>query len=404
MDNPTMLRSKHQAMPGGRHSRLARVRGRRFGLCIERANGAIDLGKLDEARAAATEARALFPDATELAELEDRLASQASPSAAFLTPDQPVFDSDPDWSRIITGMAVLVGLFSLLGFGLVRLLPTGREVFPAATVSSMNEAKEGDVGRTKGTVPTSSVERASVSSSVGARSDDQRPQAMSEMGTPASQSATPPRRARNDLSAKLRDDGRRKESSAAGKPRAPSRDPAPRVWRLASPQPVVTPAIARAPVLATPATVTASASTSPDTVVAAVAKVEPPLDASSVSRPASTTTSSAESRHAQSQRIRSLLLRYENAYNRLDAKAARAVWPGVDQAALGQAFSGLLFQRVSLGPCEITVIGNVGGASCAGKARWEPKIGGGLQSADRYWTFNLRKTGEEWQIDELRVR
>lgn len=396
-----MLRAKHQAMPGGRRSRLARVRGRRFGLCIERANSAIDLGKMDEARAAAAEAKALSPDATEIAELEDRLASQESPSAGFLTPDQPVFDSNPDWRRIITGMAVLVVLFSMLGFGLVRLLHTARaaRIFPAATVSSsLDEAKAGHVGRTKGTVPTSSMERASASSVVGARSDDQRPQALTERGRM--------RRASNGLSSKFREDGRRREASAASPPRAPSRNPARRVWRLASPQPMTIPAIERAPVLATPATVTASASasTSPDAVVPAFLRVEPPLDASSVSRPASTTTPSAESRQAQSKRIRSLLLRYENAYNRLDAKAARAVWPGVDQAALGRAFSDLLFQSVSLGPCEITVIGNVGGASCAGKARWEPRIGGGLQSADRYWTFNLRKTDEEWQIEELRVR
>jgi hypothetical protein len=106
----------------------------------------------------------------------------------------------------------------------------------------------------------------------------------------------------------------------------------------------------------------------------------------------------------ESLRIRSVLLRYETAYNRLDADAATAVWPSVNQAALDRAFKGLLSQRVSLGLCDITVIGNIGGASCAGKARWEPRIGGGLQTADRHWTFNLRKTGGGWRIEQIRVR
>jgi hypothetical protein len=123
-----------------------------------------------------------------------------------------------------------------------------------------------------------------------------------------------------------------------------------------------------------------------------------------VSIPTSALERRDESKQAESDRIRSVLVRYETAYNRLDAKAAGSVWPGVDQAALGRAFDGLITQRVSLGLCEITVIGNIGGASCAGKAKWEPKIGGGTQTADRYWSFNLRKTDEGWKIEEARVR
>jgi hypothetical protein len=112
----------------------------------------------------------------------------------------------------------------------------------------------------------------------------------------------------------------------------------------------------------------------------------------------------SESRYDESLRIRAVLLRYENAYNRLDAKAASSVWPGVDQTALDRAFSGLISQKVSLGLCDITVLGDIGRASCAGKARWEPKVGGGLQTADRHWDFQLRKSGEGWRIQEIRVR
>lgn len=113
----------------------------------------------------------------------------------------------------------------------------------------------------------------------------------------------------------------------------------------------------------------------------------------------------ASSRAEEAAQIRSVLSRYETAYNRLDASAATSVWPNVDQAALDRAFKGLISQRVSLGLCDITVIGDVGGASCAGKARWEPRVGGGLQTADRHWTFNLRKNQDGgWHIEQIRVR
>ena len=120
--------------------------------------------------------------------------------------------------------------------------------------------------------------------------------------------------------------------------------------------------------------------------------------------PASRETLSADSRAEESARIRYVLMRYESAYNRLDATAASSIWPGVDEAALDRAFKGLLSQRVSLGLCDITVIGDIGGASCVGKARWEPRVGGGVQSADRHWTFNLRKSGDSWKIEQIRVR
>ena len=146
--------------------------------------------------------------------------------------------------------------------------------------------------------------------------------------------------------------------------------------------------------------VTSTASTAASGVSTPAATEESAI----VSIPTAALERSVESSHAESERIRSVLVRYENAYNRLDAKAATSVWPGVDQAALGRAFGGLLTQKVSLGLCEITVIGSIAHASCTGKAKWEPKIGGGLQTADRYWSFSLRKTDSDWKIKELRVR
>jgi hypothetical protein len=102
--------------------------------------------------------------------------------------------------------------------------------------------------------------------------------------------------------------------------------------------------------------------------------------------------------------VRAILSRYEAAYNSLDAAAAGAVWPGVDQRALASAFQGLSAQTVSLGRCDVRVSGTTAQAECSGTARWNPKVGGGPQSASRQWRFNLRSTGRDWVITQATVR
>jgi len=110
------------------------------------------------------------------------------------------------------------------------------------------------------------------------------------------------------------------------------------------------------------------------------------------------------SRAADTAEIRAVLAKYELAYNRLDARAASDIWPTVNTAALDRAFRDLLSQRVALGLCDITIIGDIGGASCAGKARWEPRVGGGIQTSERHWKFDLRRQSNGWQIEQIRVR
>jgi len=53
------------------------------------------------------------------------------------------------------------------------------------------------------------------------------------------------------------------------------------------------------------------------------------------------------------QDVRKVIERYRDAYERLDAAAARAVWPGVDEAALTRAFDGLTSQRIEFERCDI---------------------------------------------------
>jgi hypothetical protein len=101
--------------------------------------------------------------------------------------------------------------------------------------------------------------------------------------------------------------------------------------------------------------------------------------------------------------VRATLARYETAYSRLDATAASAVWPAVDRRALARAFEGLASQRLSLGACAVTVSGEAAQATCSGTATWQPKVGGGVRTEPRRWSFELRKSGEAWQIERART-
>jgi len=102
--------------------------------------------------------------------------------------------------------------------------------------------------------------------------------------------------------------------------------------------------------------------------------------------------------------VRAALSRYEAAYSGLDAAAARAVWPSVDQRALTRAFQGLESQQVALGRCDVRLNGASAQAECSGTAQWTPKVGGGVQKAARRWRFDLKNTGSDWVIVQAGVR
>jgi hypothetical protein len=117
---------------------------------------------------------------------------------------------------------------------------------------------------------------------------------------------------------------------------------------------------------------------------------------------ASVTDTSAVVRDEQL--VRRALSRYEAAYSGLDAAAARAVWPSVDQRALTRAFQGLESQQVTLGRCDVRMNGASAEAECSGTAKWTPKVGGGSQTAVRRWRFDLKNTGGDWIIVQAGVR
>ncbi len=96
---------------------------------------------------------------------------------------------------------------------------------------------------------------------------------------------------------------------------------------------------------------------------------------------------------------------YADAYERLDAAAARRVWPTVDERALARAFAGLQSQGISFERCETEVAGSEARAVCRGRARYVPKVGSREPlTASRQWTFRLRRAGDGWQIASAEVR
>ena len=103
--------------------------------------------------------------------------------------------------------------------------------------------------------------------------------------------------------------------------------------------------------------------------------------------------------------VRALLERYRTAYERLDASAASRAWPSVNRQALARAFADLNSQSLKFDSCKIDVADTRGVASCRGRSTYVARVGSRTPySREGEWTFALRKTGDEWQIDTVRSR
>jgi hypothetical protein len=142
----------------------------------------------------------------------------------------------------------------------------------------------------------------------------------------------------------------------------------------------------------------------------APAVVNPPVSApaSAAETPASSPAAAAipsSTRAADIQAVERVLGRYRAAYERLDAAAARSVWPKVNSSALERAFAQLEQQGMSFDRCEIGIYGALAQASCSGTSRYVPRTGSKTPRVDRrQWTFRLRKGTEDWTIDSVEVR
>jgi hypothetical protein len=109
---------------------------------------------------------------------------------------------------------------------------------------------------------------------------------------------------------------------------------------------------------------------------------------------------------ADESRVTQVLHQYARAYGRLDASAARAVWPSVDERALARAFAGLQSQAVSFDNCNVNVNGATATASCRGRAIYVGKIGSREPRTEmRQWTFALRRDADDaWKIETAQAQ
>jgi hypothetical protein len=154
----------------------------------------------------------------------------------------------------------------------------------------------------------------------------------------------------------------------------------PASMRLVVPAPVEVPAAGAAPPAAGP--VTAAPATDAPTVPG------PPPEASALD-PAFDRTLAAVS----------------DAYRTRDAAALTAVWPGVDTAALQQAFAGLRYQAISFERCSVHREGSGALASCDVVLSTVSSADPSLQRRREWWTLALdRSSSDRWTITGISVR
>jgi len=100
--------------------------------------------------------------------------------------------------------------------------------------------------------------------------------------------------------------------------------------------------------------------------------------------------------------VRAVLDRYQTAFSHLDASTAKAIWPSVDEKALGRAFGQLERQEVVLQGCDVMVAGQRAAAACHGQSSYIPRVGNKAARVEaRRWAFTLRKIGESWIIEAV---
>ena len=128
----------------------------------------------------------------------------------------------------------------------------------------------------------------------------------------------------------------------------------------------------------------------------------PPSTATNAPAPAAVR---ASGRELDTLAIEGVLERYREAFNRLDARAASAIWPSVNTRTLTSAFERLKYQNVFFSSCQIVLGGVFAEATCIGSTRYEPNVGSRATKPEaRRWRFDLRKSGTAWLIDRVDMR
>lgn len=172
---------------------------------------------------------------------------------------------------------------------------------------------------------------------------------------------------------------------------------------VATPSPATTPTpsatASSAPVSPAVVTPPPTAATPPTSVPAPVPTPNP--------RVAAAPSDASAAIEANTRAIQNTLAGYRKAFNELDARAARRVWPTVNERTLNHAFERLEQQEVSFEGCQISVNNNNerAEATCDGWARYVPRVGSRTPRVDRrQWQFSMVRVRDEWLIGALEMR
>ncbi len=364
-----------------------RIQERRFRALLETINTASARGDGISARLALEEARELRPDAPELADAEHRVA--LLPAAIPVPASTGYFQSRT------------IGAFALLLFGVTLLTALDFVRSPGPQVTETAAAPVATPALSLRPVDTSGApafdievprveEEEPAAEPVSAVDDAESPGAVGTAGVPdpsvpaRSPEPAPPVRERAVDAPPLAPAAIVADAVIAPRPPAECPDD------FIATQPrresiVASPLLSRAsqePLLVRPPVVSAGRAAAP--AVAPASAIGPVRREETL--------------------VSSVLDRYARAYDALDASAARAVWPSVDERALARAFAGLESQHVSFDDCSIDVRGETANASCRGLASYVGKVGSREPRTEpRQWTFELRRDGEAWTIQSAQT-
>ena len=112
------------------------------------------------------------------------------------------------------------------------------------------------------------------------------------------------------------------------------------------------------------------------------------------SAPAGTSTTAARTASVQS-----VIDRYRQAFDALDASSVAGFWPSVDARALSRAFAQLDSQQLHFERCDIELAGARAFASCHGYVQLVRKAGSqDPRTESRQWTFTLGEVNDHWVI------
>jgi hypothetical protein len=413
-----------------------RIEERRFRSLLRSAQEAMDRGDAVAARLAVEEAGELRPDAPEVAEVSEAVAmlpirSPAADTGSFME------------SRTFRAAGMLVfGVTLMLALDWLRADPTPPTIDTAA-LGRGTGAREPDIlaSVSRGQTEAGILDRLP-SESVDSRQPE--PQAITptstaggtpQAGAAAGASTTTPARPTDERTAlpsaavptvravdlpagEVPDDfvATTRVTAAAvvtSRPAEPIRGEIPDDY-VAAP-PVTTRSTVTSPTPASPAAFEASAA-SRETSSGALPLgnvVREPAPAATLGNrgagggnaPAAAASAAAAIPRDDRSQVMTVVDSYTRAFERLDARAARAVWPNVDERALGRAFNEIESQSFNFsGPCDVDVQGARATASCRGTARYVVKVGNREPRTEpRTWDIRLSRSGDEWFIDSVRV-